>query len=643
MKRVALSIILLVVFCTSGRASTVTPEVSRRAAVSFWNTHRPTEVKSVSAEQLHLVAVEGLPMLHIWAVGEDGFVIMAASDRVAPVLAYSFDSPAGREPNPEVMFWLRRYNAQVEYAERDAENPQANAQWAGLLTSTVPPEPVSIVNVPRLMETRWDQGVPYNNYCPYDSTYHTNAVVGCVATAMAQIMKYWNHPSSGEGYHSYEHQAWGGSTSYGLLSADFAGTTYLWDYMPNILDQYFPNERGTHAVATLSYHCGVAVDMMYGTSATGGSGAYSNCGYWANTCAESAFKDNFKYSQDLHHMQRNTSVHRDSLAYDSISGTYSTVNYYVDSALISDSLWCDMVDSSLAHGIPMYYSGSDNSGGHAFVLDGADLEGRYHFNWGWSGSYDGFYSINDIAPRHGGIGGNTTYSFNSSQAAIFGIVPIPETFDSAEIDDTVCNNVSKYWFHEYEFPAADTVYSAVWLGTVYTINLHVIPSRRLYVNPNGGVGYNYDMQFCPNEGIDAPGCAYTRDGYNFIGWAFKRTGYDTLYQPGDHLALRTSKTIYAIWQDTTQANVPDDTVGISIVDGGNIVVSPNPTRESITLSLDGSEDFCVNVTDAWGRVLIQRKNVRGDVKLSLASLPAGTYFVAVCTSGAVYKQRIIKL
>lgn len=641
MKRIALSLFALV-FSFGCMASQVTTTVSRQAAANFWNTHRSIDVKAVTPEQLQLVPVSELPMLHIWAVDQTGFVIMSASDQVNPILAYSFDSPASRQPNSEVMFWLRQYNAQIAAAEANGyQNAEAAAQWNNLLTSTVPATPVSIVEVPALMSSRWDQGEPYNRLCPLDSVYNSRTVVGCVATAMAQIMRYWRHPSSGTGRHSYVHHSWRTEMSYGELEADFGNTTYIWEYMPDYLEQYIAQPTAVHEVSTISYHCGVAVNMMYGPSALGGSGAYSSCGDWTSACAESAFRDYFKYNPDLHYMQRNVVVWRDSLAYDTATAEYVNVYYRADSALISDSVWCTMIDSNLAHNAPMYYSGSDSTSGHAFVLDGSDSQGRYHFNWGWSGYYDGFYGINNVAPGSGGIGGNATYTFNSDQGAIFDILPLPEHFDSVAIDDTVCRGSSKYYFHNYEFPVADTVYTAVYLDTVYTINLHVISKRRLYVNANGGTGSAYDIPFCQTDGITLPSCSFTRDNHIFIGWGFDRRNNDTIYQPGTHLMLRVSKTIYAIWQDTT---VQDTTsVGITVVDGGVLSISPNPTRDHIDISLESAEDATVCIIDQMGRVVIKRKAIAGKAEIALDKLAAGTYIVQVITSDAEYKSRIIKL
>jgi len=639
----------MTLFSSSSMAEQVPVSVSRQAAANFWNTYRPVDVKGIVPAELQQITLAEMPMLHVWAVGENGFVIVSASDRVAPVLAYSFNSPATRDVNPEAAFWLKIFNSQIQAAEQTpgymAEG--AAAQWNSLLTSPVPPTPVNSINVPQLVSTRWNQSEPYNNYCPYDSVRHTRAVVGCVATAMAQVMKYWNHPSSGEGYHSYEHHSMDGDISYGMLDADFGNTTYIWEYMPNTVDNIVSLPYQIDAIALLSYHCGVAVDMMYGISADGGSGAYSSCGWWAETCAESAFRDNFKYSPDLLHRQRHSSTWRDTVVYDTLYERYDSIRYAIDVPYYTDSEWCALIDSNLALGAPLYYSGSDYSSGHAFVLDGSDTSGRYHFNWGWGGAYDGYFTINHLAPGAGGDGTNVTNTFSHDQGAIFGIIPVPEQFDSVVLYDTICNNQTNYYFHGYNFPAQAGTYQAIHLDTVFTIHLTVSTVRRLYLDANGGSGNPYNVVFCPTDGVIMPRCNFHRQGYEFIGWGMARYNNDTLYQPDQHLALRINKTMYAIWQDTTTPPPADttqtDTTAIFHVDGGEVKVWPNVVAEKVNISVDNDPDATIVIIDSYGRVVINRKTIAGKAVIPLNRLPSGSYTVMVITSDAKYNTRIIKI
>ncbi len=622
MKRIVTGVISLLLFLHLGMAQSLTADITRQAAVNFWNTHRPETDKSITPDDAVLYTFTELPMLHVYAVGQDGFVILAAYGGVTPVMGYSFDSPAGEELNPEVAYWLRNLDRQVaQAAAAGYRDTAAESQWHRLLYAPVPDEPLSLDNVPALLQTRWDQGAPYNKLCPFDSNYHTRTVVGCVATAMAQIMKYWNHPSSGTGSHSYTPRS---HSDYGEQSADFEGGTYIWEYMNDRYETMTTNsERSEWAVSLLSYHCGVAVDMMYGPSALGGSGAYSSCGYWTTSCADQAFHRYFKYSPDLVYRERNGSVWYE--------GAYRDTYYY------SDSAWCAMLDAELALGHPMYYDGSDSTGGHAFVLDGSDNGRRYHFNWGWSGSYDGFYHINDVAPRYGGYGGNATYTFNRSQGVIFGIVPLEEHFDSVTIYDTICNSVSKYRFHEYEFPAVTNTLQAVWRDTVFTINLKVLNTRTLHINPNGGEGAEGEVTFCPVDGVVLPENTYTRRGYYYIGWGEKRANNDTIYQPGDTLHWRNSRVVYAQWRDSstlavTEANVND-----------GLFIYPQPTDGMLNIALDNDDEANITICDSYGRVVLQRRTLGGKAKISLERMPAGTYTVIVTARGTVYKRQIIKI
>lgn len=626
-------------------AQDVPASVSRKAAVNFWNTYHTPDTKSIDQSVPQLMTANDLPMLHIYAIGDNGFVIVAAAYCVQPILAYSFNSPATEYINPEVRFWLEGYNEQIEFAIRNGQqSSEADSLWNHLLNAPIPVTPVNIISVPEMLTTHWDQGDPYNRFCPYDSVNHDRAVVGCVATAMAQIMKYWNHPSTGTGSHSFTHVNWHDeSNSFGEISADFGHTTYMWDYMPNTIDNITTANRYINAVATLSFHCGVAVDMMYGISAQGGSGAYSSCGFWATACAENAFRDYFKYSPNSFYMERNTTVTRDSMAFDTVTMDSVLVHYSYDSIMIPDSQWAALIDTNLAHNAPIYYDGSDRTGGHAFVLDGADEQGRYHFNWGWSGHYNGFFAFNNLALGGGGTGSNATYTFNRSQGAIFGIEPLPEHFDTVTIFDTICRGQNNYVFHDYYFPATDSTYQAVWLDTVFNINLTIINIRRLFISPNGGEGSRMEIPFCPTEGVVLPECTYHRSGHIFIGWGFASCDNDTIYQPNTWMPLRSNKTIYAIWEDTTYHPDPQDTVSIELVDGGFVTLSPNPTTDIVNFSTTSAEDIQISIIDTYGRVLISEKVIAGKAKISLRRLPAGTYVVLVATADTIYKNRIIKL
>ncbi|MBR4715695.1 MAG: thiol protease/hemagglutinin PrtT [Bacteroidales bacterium] len=606
MKKTVVFAMALAMLTLGATAAPVDRAATRTVAANFWNTYRPADVKAVSADELVLVPLASMPFLNVYANGTDGFVVVSADDRAIPVPAYSFDSPFPERLNPAVRYWLDAYNAQIAEAVELDLQAEPDASWKSLLTATPPAEPLTLVDIPAMLTTRWDQGSPYNRYCPYDTVLNDHSVVGCVATAMAQLMKYWNHPSCGTGHHSYYLDESYASYAYGTLSADFANTTYIWNHMPTSLS-YISRSHEIEAVATLSYHCGVAVEMMYSPEA---SGAYTvSYGNPDMACSEKALKDYFRYKRTLHGEER----YRHNQA-----------------------SWKSMIDDDIAAGRPVLYTGHDNSGGHAFVLDGSDTVGRYHFNFGWSGYGDGFYTINNIAPGGGGAGGNSTYTFNSGQTAVFGVEPIPQYFDTVDFYDTVCASDGTYRFYEYTLPATAGTHTLIHLETVYNVHLAVTQSRYAYMDPNGGEGNTRVISFCPSRGIVMPENTFSRNGWEFAGWCLDDRGNGTLYQPGDTVPLRTSKFFYAIWQRPGN-------VSIATSSDDDIAVWPKIASQTLNLSLSSDAEASITVVDTYGRVVIEQRTLGRKAKISLERLPAGAYTLIVLTADTRYNTRIIKL
>lgn len=319
----------------------------------------------------------------------EGFVIVSADDCVIPVLAYSKTGRFVVDDMPEnISYWLSDYDRQIQEAIESGESPSVEivSLWKDLMLGK-PNAAKSDVVVDALIQTNWNQSAPYNNLCPYSNYYGDRCVTGCVATAMAQVMKFWNHPAVGVGSNSYV-PAGSSAPNLGTQSANFAATQYDWYNMP-LIATTSSSSTEQQAVATLMYHCGVSVNMMYNVSQNGGSGAYSE-----NVPA--ALKNYFNYKSSL-------------------AGKYRS-NY-------SEANWKNLLKTELNAHRPIYYSGSGSGGGHAFVCDGYDSDDYFHFNWGWAGSCDGFYAITNIAPGAGGIGSGSTGSYNNYNYAIFGIEP----------------------------------------------------------------------------------------------------------------------------------------------------------------------------------------------------------------------------
>lgn len=351
------------------------------------------------------------PYFYVFNIANKGFVIVSGDDEVLPILGYSeegvfiLDNIA-----PEVLKWLENYKDQIRYVIENniKATEEIKQEWEELLKDSTSLRTQQITNstlstqaVSPLIQTKWNQSPHVNALCPYDvnagSSNGFRAVTGCVATAMAQILKYWGSPSQGSGFHSYNH------TTYGTLSANFGATTYNWSSMPNFVNS--PNS----AVATLMYHCGVSVDMNYGPNSSGAAGAIK---------VAPAMINYFGYTSSI-----------------------------IDNrSSYTDSQWINILKQDLNSSRPMYYEGIGGSAGHAFVCDGYDSNNFFHMNWGWGGFYDGYFNINALNPSGTGIGGGSG-TYNSNQKIVRNIQPSSQTqnFDLTMYTD-LSTSQSIYWF-----------------------------------------------------------------------------------------------------------------------------------------------------------------------------------------------------
>lgn len=360
----------------------------------------PSVAQRVAENLLHKLVVDVTPVdfsqcyLFTGADGK-GFVLVAADDCVRPVLAYSFDSQfLPQEPNnssvpQHISHWLTAYQVNIAALVESGAvaSPKVQAEWQCFLNAKF--HRVRENSVAPLVTTRWNQGYPYNLQCPFSNVDSAYSVTGCVATATAQIMKYWNHPAVGRGSHSY-------STNYGTLSAQFDTTHYDWAHMTDS-PNWMSTDQERNAVAQLMYHVGVAVEMDYSPHSSGAHVASD--GDNAMASSENALKNYFRYNQGL---------------------------FAVAKTDYSDTEWDALLTDELDASRPMVISGQDNSGGHAFVIDGYDTLGFFHVNWGWGGYCDGYYTLDSLNPDGSGIGGNATNGYNYDNKVLLHIYPASE-------------------------------------------------------------------------------------------------------------------------------------------------------------------------------------------------------------------------
>ena len=401
-----LSILLLLTICIlSAYAKHVDEETAKTVANTFWNQNvlKGNNLKSGNT-YTNITSLTEFTNIYIFN-NNSGFVIVSADDAAKPILGYSQQATFDPENIPaNAKNWILGYCNEIQYAiDNNIEAGEETREAWNNLRNGIGLAPKSSRSVSQMLTTTWNQAPYYNNLCPYDEENDERSVTGCVATAMAQIMKYWNWPARGTGSHSYTSDD---HPEYGTMSANFGNTTYDWNNMPNALSSSSTSTQ-INAVATLMYHCGVAVEMMY--SATG-SGAYSISydGYY-EYCTENALKNYFGYKSSLYGLYR----------------SYRYLDEYGDTLtweMYSYDEWVSMLKEELNVARPILYTGAGPDGGHAFVFDGYDNNNLFHVNWGWGSWQDGYFSIDALEPAAGGIGGGS-YQFNIDQTALFGVEP----------------------------------------------------------------------------------------------------------------------------------------------------------------------------------------------------------------------------
>ncbi len=362
---------------TSNFAGKIELDDAKRVALNFYyeriNQYQNINYKNILITDIKIEKIRETSVYYFFGINNTGFVIVTAYDGVIPVLGYSFTGYSSKEfQPPQYQELLNIFKHQIKYMiENDFEaNKKVQAAWKHLLTNNI--EQLKIFmnekEVEPLLTTTWNQGIYYNEMCPADPLGPGgHCYAGCVPTAMGQVVNYFRFPIQGTGSYSYQ------CPPYGTLSADFGNTTYQWNSMAISLS------NSNLAVAGLLYHLGVSVDLVYGPN---GSGMY-------NHKAAYSLRTYFKYSPETQY------VYRDSTSMD----------------------WDSLLISHLDKKIPMYYAGWSvpNINGHAFVCDGYQDTNYYHFNWGWGGSYDGYFYTDNLSP-----GGS---NFNLAQELIINCYP----------------------------------------------------------------------------------------------------------------------------------------------------------------------------------------------------------------------------
>ena len=403
-----LLVIGLALASSSAWAESITEIQARNIAAGFMTSHRlnPEGLKLAQKRpSLNVPSTSGKAAYYVYnsSDAQSGYVIVAGDDRAPAVLAYSDKGTFDSHNVPEAMQeLLDSYAEQIEALSRGDKAlriTSAGAAISPMLTCT------------------WSQNNPYNILLPIRPD-GKHAAAGCVATAMAQVMYYYKWPARPTqtipGYTS---------STLGFVMPALSPEDFGWDEMRDTYLTSDTTTAGAIAAATLTLYCAQAVEMDFKTSSSGAS----------TTSIPTKLASYFGYRPSTYSIGRE--------------------NY-------TSQEWADIIYNELAAGRPVIYSGSKKTGGHAFICDGYDGEGLYHFNWGWNGQSNGYFLLNVLNPDIQGTGSASgTYGYILSQAAIIGLEPGDEgdrVFELTSTDVSLGSTTTTRYGTYYDFKATVT-------------------------------------------------------------------------------------------------------------------------------------------------------------------------------------------
>ena len=369
--------VALALVCTLAQAETVSMSEARKHAGRFFSTDSNLELTESAG-----ILGSSASTFYVVNNPSGGWMILSAEDSATPILAYS---PTGSFPTSDLPAaageWMRAVDRGISgiRAKGITQTRAIKEKWEGIGVSTKAGSEGVV-----LKTADWSQGAPYNNLCPnYDSSH--SSMTGCVATAMAIVMRYHRWPEHGTGtiggYTTTTHKL-------KISSLDISTHTYDWDNMPLTYDSESTAAQQS-AVATLMRDCAVMVEMDFDDA----SGAYT---------------ENIVPALTSH------------MGYSSTARLVNMDNY---GALE----WFNMLKAEIDAERPVIYGGSTagSSSGHEFVCDGYDSSNMLHINWGWGGHANGFFALTYLGDTEE-QGGSVGYVFTAYNDAVLGITPDKE-------------------------------------------------------------------------------------------------------------------------------------------------------------------------------------------------------------------------
>lgn len=378
MKKLSTLLAVMVLSITAMAQQISVNEAMQRAAALRPATASPAKGNKVQPALMpmlcHTEQSQGNTLYYVFNYPDGGFAIIGGDNVARPILGYSEQGRFSSTEMPDALKeMLQQYSKEISLAITLQKN-NAGIAPSNLVSAKASTPALSTlegkakVDLHVDMKTKWNQEYPYNSQLKSTRGKNVMFLTGCVATAGAQMMKFYEYPEKGMGRNEYSvtvqmpKEAEDFDT---IFSANFAESTYNWNLMRNTYNSSDElTEEEELAISNLLRDVGVSVEMSYGVSSRGGSGA-------SLTDLGQSLRDHFGYDKSIDNNSR---------------------DYY------TTEQWDEMLQAELAAGRPVPYRGNSIvSGGHAFIIHGYRAsDDSYEINWGWSGHYDGNYPITGV-------------------------------------------------------------------------------------------------------------------------------------------------------------------------------------------------------------------------------------------------------
>lgn len=491
-----------------------------------------------------------------------GFIIISGDDSTDEILGYSDSGSFNPDSIPENMkWWLDCIDCQVKTIRQF--HPQRKRILATNTKKTA---------IAPLLTTNWGQEEPYNNLLP-PSESNEKYPTGCVATALAQIVRYWHYDKPVKEIPAY-------TTS--TLNIDVEELPeYRFQY--NIMEDIYratDTNTGVEETARLMRYCAQAVKMDFDPTGSGASVNRQLITNWAKY---------FSYNQDM--------------------GFYNRQWF-------SKYEWENIIYQELSHERPVFYAGANDYGRHAFVCDGYDGEQLFHINWGWNGRYNGYYKLSILdynSQNNNSI--QTGYGYIFNQTIITGIQPDNKNFDS-----------EKSFVSVYNIKCKNNTYTRNSTNEDFTISFKY-EYGATYETGNYDLGFTIEKDGEIIEYISWLQNTLVDDEENTVVLNFGHELSDGIYiiKPISKLP-DTDNWNYNLYSETNYcvAVINDNDLTLfDFNDGGNYSINSITAQGS--LRLNSAVDFKINVTN--NSHLTNKNSYLKTLFLFVNNIYLGSYFI----------------